>query len=418
VATVVNTEGAASEPSAPARSHVEGDEQPSSAVDRYLEGPYLTGDPGRYRGWLLEHGFDLQLRYVLDDFVRLRGGLGRGPANGYVGALVASIDVDTEALGGWPGGTLHAQAMNLHGEAISSTHLGTYQPVSNIEAYAFTTLAEYWYRQDFFDGLWSLKVGKQDGSVDFAASEYSASLLGASFGAYPTLPLPTYASWGLGAVLSVQPRPWLTFQTAVFDGAPNLDEPLGGTSVFSRHGARLAVAELHAHPTGLTGMNGTVRVGAWYNTQDVPQLPEEANDSSGVTYRHNRGLYCVIDQQLYQAESGQGDSGGLGVFFQGGLVPADRNEAHFYMGTGFAITGTLPGRTADVLTVGVGHASFSRPIRIMEGRTAETQLELSYRARLTGALSLQPDLQYFVSPAGDRSATGVLVAGFRLAASL
>jgi carbohydrate-selective porin OprB len=99
-------------------------------------------------------------------------------------------------------------------------------------------------------------------------------------------------------------------------------------------------------------------------------------------------------------------------------VPEERNETHFYVGTGFALTGTLPGRTDDVLTVGVGHAKFSHLIQVVEGRTAETQFELSYRAALTGALSVQPDLQYFASPMGDSSARGIFVAGFRLAASL
>jgi porin len=385
----------------------------------WLDGKYLTTDWGGARTWMLEHGLDLQLSYTAESYGRLTGGTGTKRPVTYLGTAVAALDVDTGALGAWKGGSLRIMGETLHGKGITNDHLGTLQVVSNLDADTYTSVAEYWYRQELFDGKLGFKIGRQDGSVDFAATDFGSTLLCVSFGAFPTLPLPNYPNWALGAEIFSHPTDWLSLEAAVFDGASDGRKPLGGTTFFDGSGGHFVIgqAELHLAPL-LRAVEGTLRLGAWYHTGDTPALPTSAHDPGGKTFTHNYGAYATLDEKLYRPRGEGRESEGLGLFLQLGFAPEDRNDARMYFGGGFAYTGAIPGRPDDVASVGFGHADFARPLRDVEGRTAETVFEATYRAQLMGAVSLQPDLQWYVNPAGRSGAANATVIGLRLVANL
>lgn len=394
-------------------------EPQSDPVPRYWDGAYLTTDWGGSRSWLLERGVDVQLQYTSEGFTRIHGGTGSRRPHAYLGSIIASVDLDTGAMGAWPGGSFHAHMQSLHGNGISEDHVGSIQSMSNLEAEPFTTLAEYWYRQELFDGVLALKVGKQEGNVDFAASEYAGNLLDSSFGVFPTLSLSTYPNWGLGAAVFVSPADWLTIQSAVFDGAPDGREPFGGTTAFRGDGGHLFVSEVQVHVAPLLGsLPGTVRLGGWLHTGHTDALPTSADESAVRTFAHNDGLYGIVDQKLYQPRGDGREGEGLGVFAQAGLAPEDRNEARLYLGGGLAYTGPIPSRPADVVAAGVGHVNLASAVRNLEGRTSETVLELSYKAQLAGFFSVQPDVQYVVRPGGAAGVPDASVVGIRMIADL
>ena len=72
---------------------------------------------------------------------------------------------------------------------------------------------------------------------------------------------------------------------------------------------------------------------------------------------------------------------------------------------GFVYTGLLPQRDADVLGAGVAWAEL-----FQGGTNQETVFELFYKMEITPGISIQPDLQYIVTPSGihrDAIAVGV-----------
>lgn len=418
-ATTSSAATASPRPSEEARDNAPAAPESAEPPAGYLDGEYLTTDWGGSRSWLLEHGVDFQVQYTAEGFSRLRGGTGSNKPSAYLGSVVASLDLDTGALGAWSGGTLHAHVQHLHGEGITEAHVGSLQTISNLDAEPFTTLAEYWYRQELLDGRLALKVGKQEGNVDFAASDYAGNLLDASFGVFPTLVLSTYPDWGLGIAGFASPTDWLTFQAAVFDGAPDGRAPLGGTTALDPDSGQLIVGEVQLHSAPWTGgLGGTLRLGGWYHTAEAPALPEADGSTDEVMFDHNHGFYGIFDHKLFEPAGEGREDEGLGLFLQAGYAPQDRNEARLYLGGGLAYTGPIPGRAADVIAIGCGHVGLARSIRAAEGRTSETLLELTYRAQLTGFLTLQPDAQYVLRPSGDSSLPNAFVTGIRLVADL
>lgn len=106
------------------------------------------------------------------------------------------------------------------------------------------------------------------------------------------------------------------------------------------------------------------------------------------------------------------DSQGLNVFVRLGGGPSDRNLVDLYFDTGLAYTGLIPGRDDDILALGYAHAAVSNRARALDRdtrrfseidvplRNYESALELTYLARVTSWLSIQPDLQYIFHPGG------------------
>ena len=61
---------------------------------------------------------------------------------------------------------------------------------------------------------------------------------------------------------------------------------------------------------------------------------------------------------------------------------------------------------------------FGQPARLATGSgLAETTFEASYSFNINDRLTLQPDLQYVVSPSGDPTLGNALVVGSRLIAT-
>ena len=133
--------------------------------------------------------------------------------------------------------------------------------------------------------------------------------------------------------------------------------------------------------------------------QRPAEIPAISAPGSNVTLTGNRGVHCEAQQILVKEDcSDPDDVQGLGAFFQYGWSPEDRNQAHQYIGSGLAYHGWFRGRDADVLGLGVAHLIFSDR---MPGQTAETAIELFYKAEVLPRAIFQPDLQYIVRPNGN-----------------
>jgi porin len=123
---------------------------------------------------------------------------------------------------------------------------------------------------------------------------------------------------------------------------------------------------------------------------------------------------------IFKEEYGSENDQGLGVFFQFGWAPSNRNALTEYYGGGLVYKGLLPSRDEDMFGLGLASARFSDHFRAAEGIAgaeigpSETAIELFYKALVGKHLSLQPDVQYIANPGGQYK--DALVPGLRFEA--
>src|SRR5262249_28653536 len=149
-----------------------------------------------------------------------------------------------------------------HGDGVSDDS-GAIMPSSNLEADEFTQLSELWIDQ-CASRFVRARIGKQDASRDFAGPRFAGNFVNSSFGAVPTVPMPTFPAPALGANLTLSPVSWFQVNGAAYDGAPALESfghlPFaapGGTMLM---GSVVLQHELAGRPSGIHTL------GAWHHT--------------------------------------------------------------------------------------------------------------------------------------------------------
>jgi porin len=392
----------------------------------------LLGDPGGVRSKLEAAGITFSLQETSEVLGNASGGIKTGAI--YEGATLMGLDIDTEKSIRLPGGTFHASAYQIHGRGLSVNNIGNLNTVSSIEATRATRLFELWYEQKFLGDALALRVGQQAADTEFQTSEYGGLFINASFG-WPTLSAvdmpaggPAYPLGALGVRLKVQPRDDLTFLIGVYSGSP---APAGegdpqlrnhsGTSFVLNQGV-FVIGEVQYGLNGgdgATGLSGTYKVGAWYNSNafadqryanDGLLLADPASSQIALNRRNNYSVYAVADQLVWR-EPGTKDQG-IGVFARVTGISNDRNLVNGFINVGVTWKGAVEGRDDDTIGLGIGLARIGDRARRFDGdvaffsgaayprRTSETVLELTYQAPVTPWLTLQPDFQYIFNPGG------------------
>jgi porin len=167
------------------------------------------------------------------------------------------------------------------------------------------------------------------------------------------------------------------------------------------------------------GLQGSYRLGSFVHTANYDTSASKADADldlgplkSGGT---NFGIYGIIDQQIYST-----DSRAISFFVRSGYAPSDVNFIDYYVDGGFNFTGFIPGRASDVAGLAIARSRVSHDFsnaEVAEGdgpSTAETVLEATYKAQMAPWWSIQPDLQYIVTPGGEPSvAHNAVVLGLR-----
>jgi porin len=250
----------------------------------------------------------------------------------------------------------------------------------------------------------------------------------------------------LAARIAGNPVDWFTVQAAVFQGdvfAQNVNrhgflwrlDAQAGYTFFSEAQFRWN------HRQDESGLPGQLKPGAWFQTG------QSADPLAAATNSGNSGFYLILDQMLYREPGGASGTAkdgkavaehpdgknfkspvgveksdrGLGMFGRVSFAPTDRNFINFYFDTGLSYKGLIPTRDDDTLGIGFGYAQMSGGARNSlraQGSTpggAEMVAELTYQARVTRWLVVQPDLQYIIHPGGATNVGNALVLGARAA---
>lgn len=400
----------------------------------------FLGDMGGLRTRLEQDGITFNLQETSEGLGNVTGGIRTGAA--YDGLTTMSVNVDTDKAFHWPGGTLFASALQIHGRNLSAENLDVLQTISSIEAENTTRLWELWYQQAFWQGKADVKIGQQSLDQEFVVSQYGALYLNAAMG-WPALPAadlyaggPAYPLSSLGVRVRAHISPALTLLAGVFDDNPpggpfNDDSQLrdgeaSGTR-FNLNTGALWIAELqyaaNASPAKdctsvICGLPGTFKIGAWYDTADFPDRQFDmlglslANPLSNGVARNDRGnfsVYGVADQMLWREAGGPRS---VGVFVRAMAAPADRNLVDFSLNAGLNVKAPFPGRADDTFGIGydLAHVSkaasaLDRQIGFFTGtaypvRSAEHIIEVTYQYQVAPWWILQPDFQYVINPGG------------------
>ena len=349
----------------------------------------------RFRSSLETRGISFNLGYTGEVFRGFDLADGRGTE--YRGMVNLHFALNTEKMGLWPGGELFLDAQNGHGRGLSLSPGGVGLPISNIDAEDYTEIYEYGIIQTFLDEMVQLRLGKQDVNDIFSVNEFGLNFIFPSFTLIPTVPMPTFPAPALGGAAFIEPVQWLSLGMGFYDGGPEIDS-LGFDTAFDGKGGYFSVFEPAWRPGfGEDGRyQGNYRLGFWYHSGNFA-----ATQPDHRQFSDNYGFYLMFDQLVYQPNN-SGDDRGIGVFFQFGWAPKDRNQVTRYLGGGFSWKGFLPWRRHDSIAVGLGHSRLvaSQP---PGEKTDLTNVELFYIAQLTPWVSLQPDIQYFDNPAAGKS---------------
>lgn len=372
--------------------------------------PQLTGQWGGRRAALSERGVDLYARYLATGWSNVDGG--RRDGTRYEGFGIWGIETDLGPLVGWRGGGLLVNGYVYHGAQPSDSLIGGFatQTLSGNETSDSFRFFEILFQQTWSDGRFAFKIGQLAADTDFFVSRFSGTLLNGTFGFLgfgrsdslaPFFPLATP-----GVYLRARTRDdgW-SLHLGVYSADEGEDETSNIGFDYSFDDGVFAIAEVRSRYR-LLGRPGSTLVGGAITTGSIDDY------GRGGRVAGTYGIYALIDQVLIEQSA---DRPELGVFARfSGTPQDDRAEGQWYFDAGFELLRPFAARPNDAFSVGFAYLRFGRDYvdRLREDgedvTRSQSVLEITYRAQLTGWLSLQPDLQLVFDPFFSRSDATVI----------
>ena len=391
----------------------------------------LFGDPGGQRSRLADAGVTFGLAETSEVLGNPTGGERQGAV--YEGLTQFGLGIDMDKAFGLAGGTFNVTGYQVHGRGLSLNNLDNNgNTVSSIEALRGTLLFELWYEQVLADKALAIRVGQLAADQEFQISQYGVLFINHTFG-WSTLPSADLPSGGPafplatpGVRVRYSPTPSLNLLLGVFNGdpagpgtgLPQRRDPSG--TAFRIHDGALVIGEAQYAASIATGLPGTYKFGAWYDTQGFADQRSTASgrsladpavsDATGRIRFGNYSVYAVADQLVWRDPGA--DGGGIGVFARAMGAPGDRNLVNFYVDAGIVWKAPFPGRGNDSAGLAFGLSRVSDTASQLDADTArltgkpypirrhESVLELTYQAQLAPWLQLQPTAQYVFNPNG------------------
>lgn len=346
---------------------------------------------------------------ISDVLGNVRGGLKRGVR------LLDKADVTATFQGddhGIPGLTIFVDAQATDATAFSDSVVGVTQAVSNIDAPAGIRLFDAWISQDF-GGRGGLKAGVVDLNADFAVQATAALFLNDAFGVAPDFSHTgrngpsIFPNTGLGLVGWWLPGGHWELKAGIFEGTPgNADHPGRTNFAFDDNEGALVVAEASYHLTP----GFVIGTGTWRYTASFDAIDPARGRLSG-----NSGYYAIADGLIYAAP--EGDKTGLAGWLRIGFADTRINAIESSITGGLVYTAPF-GRMTDQAGLSFTRSQFGGPARRAGPLDpAETTVEATYSFGVNSHLSVQPDVQYVMSPSGDPTIGDALVLGSRAIAS-
>ncbi len=336
----------------------------------------------------------------------------------YAGTLDATIAWDLQPLLGVPGLSFTVGASWSSGQNLSAQDIGNFFTVQS----AFTgtgtvSLQQMYLQQQFLDGALSIAAGRLAPANTFATlpvfNNYFSGGINPVHGSL-TINDPAFAQsppgveWG--AQIAYSPILPLQISMGVYNTNPVSASGADHGVDFSLQQGNKGVLtvfqltyRLH-HAKTDTGLPGEYAIGTFYDSNAFTSLSPPPATVSG-----NYAVYAMFQQMVYRA------GGDRGLTIWGQLALAPRQSASlipYLVAGGLSYQGLLPSRGGDIASLGVVSGVFSRHV---PDASAETVIEANYQAMLPFGLSITPDVQYVIKPAGNSRIRNALVIGVQLA---
>jgi porin len=369
---------------------------------------WLFGDWNGARTRLQDRGIDFQFGYTNEIAYNAAGGSRRDTA--YADQYTAGVTLDLERLVGLQAAEFQATITQRTGRnLVDDADLGTLQLVQEVYGRGQTTrLTQFWFRQEYLDGILDWKVGRMGVGEDFAS--FTCDFQNLTFcGSDPGNIVGNYIyNWPIsqwGTRLKVKLGEFGYVQAGVYD----VNEDYLGVSKallpvwFPDSTGALIPVELAWQPTFGNGLSGSYKVGFWYDTSNAADVVD------GSTHDGRYGAYINFEQAVSERLK----------LFLNAVVADDRTATtDRQIAAGLVYTGLFAQRPDDDLGLAIGTTHVNDRVADQEGiEGSEYAAELYYTWRPVTALQIRPNLQYVHRPGGDSENTDVFVLGLKTAAS-
>jgi porin len=356
---------------------------------------------------------NLSARYTGDLRRNTSGGMAVGGA--YSDAFDLGLAWTSDRLVSGARVSGNVAVMHLGGDGISAEYVGDYQGINNIESPAGWYLYESWVQLSFGDEATSLRAGVLDLNAEFDTPVTQGLFVGSPFGigtefsqtgvrgpvVWPTTGLGIRADGAIGEGLH--------WRLGVYDGAPGAEnDTFTGTRVSKSEGA-LLIGELEYSSARIHKF----ALASWAYTAPFERIDAALRPPAGAEHG-NYGFYGTFDMALGSAGPVSFDGA-----LRAGTAPAEFNVIDRYAGAAVTATHFWNARPDDALGLGIAWARAGDPYRLVSEAdgiataSAETLVELVYRAEVAPWLSLVPNLQYISNPSAMRDLDDAWVVGLR-----
>ena len=387
------------------------------------------------RSHLLEKGIDFRFDYVSETATNVEGGdkeLWR-----YADQWTFGATLDLQKLFGLDQAQFKIAITDRNGRNLTAdANLGSLEQEQEIygrgQAWRWT---QFWYDQQYVGGKLDWKIGRLVGGEDFAA--FVCEFTNLTFCGPPPGNIVTsgWYNWPVSQ--------WATRLKASFHGfgyaqlgayevnpnylltrnALNLGEPGGASGV-------LVPFEVGWLPTFGERLNGSYKLGAWYNSSKAPDVVENRNGRplvlDGGQPLVRPGQYGAYVNLLQRLTASSGDSRGASVFFNATFTDRRTSKLDNQIAAGILYTGPFASRPADEIGFAIGRTHVNSRIAAVETQLNAARLgplavhsseyvgEVFYSVHAARWLDLRPTIQYIHQPGGIAQNADDVIVGLRV----
>jgi porin len=391
---------------------------------------YLTGNWGGFRDELKNDGVSFTPIYTADCFGNPSGGARKGLVFDGLFDLELNLDLGILTNGFLKDTTFSTNADYIYGPSLTDQYVGGISESSSIYAYNSLRLQELWVQKLFWDKKLSIKIGNQSVDNEYFQSNSASLFISGTFGAFTFFENniagpPAYPLAAPGVRIQFLPSAETYVMAGVYgkdDNSNPATNNLNGTRFPLDSGSGMLIMSeagylLNQGPSN-KGLQGAYRVGSFVDTGNHTTFTSQANSANGTgalkSAGTNYGVYGVLDQQIYNLNDEI-----ISFFVRSGGAPSNTNFIDYYAEGGFNFAGFVPSRANDVggLAVARSHVSndYSNSQVAQRGSSfsAETIIEATYKAQVAPWWSIQPDVQYVLTPGGVQSSHDAIILGIR-----
>ena len=279
----------------------------------------------------------------------------------------------------------------------------------NIVAGEMARVFEIYYANDFEGSFGNIgfRIGQLAADEDFMGMDYSDIFLNSSFGAMPNVaPAQLFSQYNVATLGLVVYYAYENFDAVfgLYNGNPGADISSNNGFDYANTFQSAALWYQFGYNYEIGGLAGRAMFGGNYHTS-----PDKANFDA-LDANSFYSFYFGIQQAFINNSDGEAIIGG---YARVGIVPdSAASDNNFYTDFGLNWFAPIPGRNDDVFAVGFSIIENERGARA-DYAHYESALELTYKCQLTPAISVQPDMQIFLNPAGHENSGAAYVIGVR-----